>query len=149
MANLFNPSDAQIIIDRIERLKPDSAARWGKMSVSQMLAHIQQPIRVSTGELKLKQSFVGMLFGRIAKKKMLAQESFNRGLPTAPQFVIKHNPDFEEERNRTIAMIKDFSTRGEQGLTKDAHPFFGRMNNEEWIRLNWMHLDHHLKQFGV
>ncbi|WP_424351099.1 DUF1569 domain-containing protein [Lutimonas sp.] len=28
------------------------------------------------------------------------------------------------------------------------HPFFGELNREEWARLVYKHLDHHLKQFG-
>ncbi len=35
------------------------------------------------------------------------------------------------------------------GLSKDPHPFFGNLNSEEWDTLNWKHLDHHLRQFGV
>ena len=34
-------------------------------------------------------------------------------------------------------------------VTQDPHPFFGRMTGEEWDRLLWKHLDHHLRQFGV
>ena len=28
------------------------------------------------------------------------------------------------------------------------HPFFGKLNRQEWARLIYKHLDHHLKQFG-
>lgn len=28
------------------------------------------------------------------------------------------------------------------------HPFFGNLNKDEWSRLIYKHLDHHLKQFG-
>jgi hypothetical protein len=29
-----------------------------------------------------------------------------------------------------------------------AHPFFGTMSEAEWLRWGWLHLDHHLRQFG-
>ena len=28
------------------------------------------------------------------------------------------------------------------------HPFFGKLNRQEWARLIYKHLDHHLNQFG-
>jgi hypothetical protein len=43
MKNLFYPSTAADILSRFEKLQPDSKALWGKMTVSQMLAHIQVP----------------------------------------------------------------------------------------------------------
>ncbi|TPW11975.1 MAG: hypothetical protein FD129_1557, partial [bacterium] len=31
----------------------------------------------------------------------------------------------------------------------EPHPFFGNLNIDEWGRLSWKHLDHHLRQFGA
>ena len=42
--NLFDPSVKQEIIDRINKLTPQTQRQWGKMNVSQMLAHVQLPI---------------------------------------------------------------------------------------------------------
>ena len=39
MKNVFNQTDANEIIDRINKLTPDAKALWGKMNVAQMLAH--------------------------------------------------------------------------------------------------------------
>jgi len=38
---------------------------------------------------------------------------------------------------------------GEDGPKLDKHPFFGPMSTEDWDRLNWKHLDHHLRQFNA
>ena len=54
MQSIFNAADNQSFIDRIQRLTPDTPAQWGKMTVAQMLVHAQQPLRVATGDLKLK-----------------------------------------------------------------------------------------------
>ncbi|MBP9797478.1 MAG: DUF1569 domain-containing protein, partial [Chitinophagales bacterium] len=40
-------------------------------------------------------------------------------------------------------------TVGPTGVTKDKHPFFGKLSPEEWDTLTVKHLDHHLRQFGV
>src|SRR4051812_5222366 len=39
MKNIFEASVSNEIIDRINRLTPTTKAQWGKMNVSQMLAH--------------------------------------------------------------------------------------------------------------
>ena len=50
---------------------------------------------------------------------------------------------------RLCALIDRFSLGGAQGCTKHAHTFFGPLTPEEWARLMYKHLDHHLRQFGV
>jgi len=45
--NLFDPAVKQDIIARINKLTPQSKALWGKMNVSQMLAHLQVPIGIA------------------------------------------------------------------------------------------------------
>jgi len=46
-------------------------------------------------------------------------------------------------------MLHEIQRNGTAGVTKDPHPFFGKMNIAEWDGLTWKHIDHHLKQFGV
>jgi hypothetical protein len=29
------------------------------------------------------------------------------------------------------------------------HPIFGQMTEKEWMRWGYLHMDHHLRQFGV
>jgi hypothetical protein len=31
---------------------------------------------------------------------------------------------------------------------KKQHPFFGNMNKKQWGRLGYIHINHHLQQFG-
>ena len=39
MRNTFSKEDSVLFIDRINQLKSESVPLWGKMNVSQMLAH--------------------------------------------------------------------------------------------------------------
>lgn len=137
------------MLARIDRLQPTSARRWGKMDVAQMCAHCQQPLRVAVGELPLKRSLIGLLFGRMAKKKLLAPAPWQQGMPTAPEFVVRDARDFAKERDALRALVQRFGQRGPAGLTQGPHPFFGRLTAAEWQALQWRHLDHHLRQFGV
>ena len=98
MKTIFEPAAHEELFQRLGQLTPDAERQWGKMSIGQMLAHCQQPLRVALGELPLKRSVVGLLFGRIAKKKLLAPEPWKPGLPTAPEFRIGDAREFEQER---------------------------------------------------
>ena len=40
MKNVFNQNDVKEFIGRINTLTPATQAKWGKMSVGQMLAHL-------------------------------------------------------------------------------------------------------------
>ncbi|HMT27658.1 MAG TPA: DUF1569 domain-containing protein [Bacteroidia bacterium] len=144
--DLIKPEVKASIIARINKLSPQSVALWGKMNVAQMMTHCQAQLRVAVGDEKLNHSIMGMLFGNWARKKLLEDKPFSKNLPTAPSFIVKNQPDFEEAKNKLIGLITRFN---ENSITKNPHPFFGKMTIEEWSTGTWKHLDHHLKQFGV
>ena len=147
--SLFNASDNKEIIDRIYSLTAVTKAEWGKMDVAQMLAHAGVPLRTAFGELKLRRSLMGVLFGGIAKRMIISGEPFKKNSPTAREFVVTGKRNFEEEKKSLIALVHRFSDLGPTALTKEPHPFFGKMNSNEWDLLMWKHLDHHLRQFGA
>ena len=47
-----------------------------------------------------------------------------------------------------MELVRAFHARGPEKLAKE-HPFFGPLTSAEWDRLQWKHLDHHLRQFGA
>ena len=149
MEYLFNNQVADNLIARINRLSPGSKPLWGKMTVTQMLAHCQVPMQVALGERKLKRHLLGVLFGPLAKKTVISDKPFKRGLPTDPSFVVKVTGDFDQEKAKLIALIQKFNTGKEGALTRDPHPFFGRLTAQEWNKSQWKHIEHHLQQFGV
>ncbi|MBL8749915.1 MAG: DUF1569 domain-containing protein [Planctomycetes bacterium] len=147
--SLFVRDDLARMLGRIQSLRPDTRRVWGKMSIAQMLAHCQQPLRVALGELPLKRSLIGVLFGRLAKKQLLAPKPWKQGLPTAPEFKITDERDFATEKQALLVLVKRFGEGGPAVVTKQPHPFFGPMTIDEWQQLQWRHLDHHLRQFGT
>ncbi len=149
MSNIFNPNDNQEILNRIEKLTPNSQRLWGKMSVSQMLEHCQKPLEVATGSLELKRSFIGFLFGKIAKKVFLGNKPLSKNMPTVRDFIIKTDADFETQKSILVNFVVDFGKKGASIISLKTHPFFGEMTLDEWGILTYRHLDHHLKQFGI
>ena len=148
MNSLREAPENAAFVRRIETLAGDTAPQWGKMKVAQMLAHCQAPFRVASGELQLKRALIGRLFGKLAKKKFVVSDApFGRNSPTDPRFKFPYAHDFVSEQSALLELLKRFGETG--AVTRDPHPFFGPMSSEEWDRLLWKHLDHHLRQFGV
>jgi hypothetical protein len=148
MDSLFNAEDNNSIQERINKLTPDAKPLWGKMNVSQMLAHLQPTMLVSLGELQLKGGLMAILFGKIAKKRIVTEQPFKQNIPTLKAFKVAPK-DFETEKNTLLSYVNRFKTEGTKVITTKPHPFFGPLKIEEWDMLQWKHLDHHLRQFGV
>lgn len=145
--NLFDPNVKQSIIDRINKLTPESKAQWGKMNISQMLAHVQMPIGIAYGTHQPKGSFLLRLIGPLFKSKLWDEKPYKHSLPTDPTFIMTgSDKEFEKEKQELINMLNKFS---ESTIIGEQHPVFGRFTKENWSKATWKHLDHHLKQFGV
>lgn len=144
-------SDGQVdFLQRIHALSPDSQPLWGKMTVAQMLAHCQEPLKIAFKEKPGGWSFFGFLFGTKAHKKYINSEApFDKNLPTASSFRQTKPKEFEPEKAALIEYVARFRKFGEAAITTDKHPFFGEMTAKEWEYLTLKHLDHHFRQFGV
>jgi hypothetical protein len=145
--NLFDPSVKQEILDRINKLTSQTQRQWGKMNVSQMLAHVQMPIRIAFGTHQPKGSFLLRLIGPLFKSKLWDENPYKRSLPTDPTFIMTNSEkEFESEKSALLELIDKFS---EESLVSEKHPVFGKLTKDNWSKATWKHLDHHLKQFGV
>lgn len=149
MPSIYNQEDNEKIIARIQKLLPDSQPLWGKMTVSQMLSHCQAPIDFAFGKTPIKVNFFMQLLGKMFKNKILKSNEFKKNSPTAKEFLRTETYNFNEVQQGLIDRIVVFSEQGHQAIKNTKHPFFGKMTYEEWSQLHVMHLDHHLKQFGV
>ena len=149
MKNLFEPATTEEVKQRMARLKPDSERQWGKMRPAQALAHCSVGMEVSVGLKFPSRNLIGRLIGRRVLKSFLAGKPFPRNSPTDKSYVVKDERDFAVERQRLIEFIDRFAGGGPAGCTNHPHSFFGHLTPQEWAALNYMHLDHHLRQFGV
>ena len=147
--DLFDDATYADTIERLEKLSPDAKALWGKMNVSQMLAHCKVAFRVPLTDKPLPRMFAGRLIGWAIKSKLYNDSLWGKGLPTAPEFIIKDERDFDTEKKKLLALIREFHDRGPEGAGKYPHPFFGKFTKEQWGKSMWKHMDHHLRQFGA
>lgn len=105
MSSIFDKTDNQFIVSRINNLNSDSQALWGKMSVDQMLKHANETIIVAFGETEVKVNFVLRFLGRILKKNAF-NKGFGKNSPTAKEFIFTEHYDFNEVKTE---LIKNFS----------------------------------------
>jgi uncharacterized protein DUF1569 len=147
LKDLFDPTVKQEIIDRINKLTPQTQGNWGKMNVSQMMAHLQMPMGSAVGIYELPRTLLGRIFGPLAKPTMYSVKPFKRNLPTDRSFIMTgQEKDFEKEKNGLVTLVNNFKA---ENITNQVHPFFGPMTKEQWSKAMYKHLDHHLRQFGV
>ena len=145
--NLFDTAEKQEIINRLNKLSPQSQRQWGKMDVAQMLAHLQVPIGVAMGTHTVKGNLLMKLILPLFKKKLYDEKPWKQGLPTDKTFIMTgKTKDFELERNKLLDMVSRFT---EANMVNEKHPIFGRLTKEQWSKATWKHFDHHLKQFGA
>ncbi len=147
--NLFDQAAYDETVARLHQLHANSERLWGKMNVSQMLAHCQQAFKVPLTSKKLSLTALGLLFGWMMKSKLYNESPWGKSLPTARNFIIKDERDFEKEKAGLLSMINSFHQKGASGIGDKMHPMFGKIKADNWGKSMWKHLDHHLRQFGV
>src|SRR6187397_1741300 len=117
---LFDRIVKQEIVDRINKLTSQTQRQWGKMSVWQMLAHVQMPIRIAFGTHQPKGSFLLRLIGPLFKSKLWDEKPYKQSLPTDPTFVMTGSEkDFEKEKVALIALVNNFN---EASIQSEQHP---------------------------
>jgi len=55
--------------------------------------------------------------------------------------------EFVRDRDALEALMEQFAVK--EGRELQPHPMFGPMTTPQWQRWGWLHMDHHLRQFGV
>ena len=145
----FWDSDArEDICRRVERLTPDRTAQWGKFTAAKMLAHLNDALRMTSGELPVAPRNTPLRFWPI-KQLVIYVLPFPKGVPTAPELLARG--DAAELRTEQTA-FRGLASRvaaKPPGESWPAHPAFGALSHNAWGVLAWRHADHHLRQFGL
>ena len=150
MKNLYQPETLAEVQVRLAGLTPTAERRWGTMTVAQMLAHCSLGMEWAVGDRRPPRMFVGRLVGLLVKRLALGDDTrMRRNSPTSPDLLVRDERDFEAEKNRLAGLLGRFAANGPAGCATHPHSFFGRLTPEEWAKLTYKHLDHHLRQFGA
>ncbi|RNA63822.1 DUF1569 domain-containing protein [Chryseobacterium nematophagum] len=139
------------MLDRISRLSKNTSSRWGKMNVSQMLRHCDYVLQVPLEKINLPS--VNLLFETIGMITKIEMQIFNNGIPqnmpTFQKLIINFECDFDESKEKLFMTLDEYWTVFKNGNLPEKHVLFGVMKEEDWGFLEYKHLNHHLKQFGI
>ena len=86
--SIYDDGTLSEFMTRVENLKADAVRQWGTMNVSQMLAHCSAVFEAALGDKPLKRSFIGLVFGRMAKPMLTNDKPFKQNIPTDKGFIV-------------------------------------------------------------
>jgi hypothetical protein len=152
MKSLARERDKAEILQRLKRVHPQSARRWGRMTAHQMICHLCDCFRVVIGRKPVSPAS-GLLQQTLVKWLALY-------LPLRWPAGFSTRPEVDQEAGGTrplefaadvaeLELLIELITAQPRSVEWHAHPIFGRMSDAAWMRWAYLHLDHHLRQFGA
>lgn len=157
MHSLLRPDSRDALRRRLARLEPTTPARWGRFTAPRMLAHAIQSLRMMTGELAVPTEQVPWLVRHAPLRQLLIYVlPFPKGLPTSAALLTRPaaepaslSPAAWQAERQELGRVLDAIGARPPGTAWPAHPAFGPMSGRDWGALQYRHLDHHFRQFGL
>jgi hypothetical protein len=148
--NLFDQQETQETIDRINNLSSDTKQLWGKMDVSQMMAHCNVAYEiVYTDKHPKPNGFAKFMVKLFVKNIVVGPKPYKKNAMTSPIFKMTEPKNFEDEKQLLINHLNKTQKLGSDHFNGLENPAFGNLSDTQWNTLFSKHLDHHLQQFGV
>ncbi len=146
MPSLRDPLTRTTIIERLQKLTPNTHPRWGNFNAPRMICHLNDALAVSLGELPSRSMNRKAFQTFPLKHLVLYVVPFPKNAQAPPEMLATSPAVFDADRQRLLEMIDRIAATP----TGDGpeHPLFGPLTNDEWNALHCKHINHHLKQFG-
>ena len=133
---------------RVARLKAETPARWGRFNAAQMVAHLNDAMRMTSGELSVAPKNTPLRYWPV-RKLVIYVLPFPKGAPTAPELLARcDGADLAAEQAEFTKLAESTAARSSTARWPE-HPAFGPLTHEAWGKLIRKHTEHHLRQFGV
>jgi hypothetical protein len=150
-ASLESASGRARLLARLRSLQPDDARRWGRMTAHQMVCHLADSFRAMLGQKAVSPNTNWLKRTVLKWLALNAPIPWPHGYPTRPEMDQQKGGTRPVEFVRDVAdlerLVEDFSAKP-AGFAWHPHPGFGLMTTAEYMRWGWLHMDHHLRQFG-
>ena len=140
------------ILARVRALQPDSVRRWGRMTAHQMVCHLIDCNRMALGEVVVTAPAARVPRAIVKWVSLHTPVPWPAGLPTNPELDQEVGGMRPDDFAGDVAALESTVER----LTSRAgrsdwprHPDFGAMSEGDWLRWGYLHMNHHLRQFGL
>lgn len=139
------------VLQAIDQLNEASVAHWGRMSAQQMIEHLVWALELSTGEAqteclvptaelpRMKQ----FLYSNRPTRREFMNPALTSGLPALRYATI------DEAKAALRRELESFLDSPGSSERPHTHPIFGPIGYDEWHRMHYKHIQHHLLQFGL
>lgn len=148
---LAHPDDTAALLARLRTIQPDSPRQWGRMTPHQMLCHLADSHRVALGERAASEAAPPIPRAMMKVIALYLPLPWPRNIETRPEVDQTkggtHPSEFAADLVQVVQLTETLATRPER-LAR-SHPIFGPMSVAAWQRWAYLHVDHHLRQFGV
>jgi|GEM_PF-391563 len=154
MKNILNTTDKAELYKRLDRLIPEGQQQWGKMTKEQVICHMADQLRLISGEIEA--SFEGNILTKTFLKQMVLL-----GVPAPPEKISTYESldytkgggtpptKMEADIGTLKKLIEEFVDGNSRYEPPKSHSIFGPMTRQQWGRMVYIHMHHHLKQFNV
>jgi len=149
-----NAVDVADIRRRLTLVQPGSRARWGRMSAHQMICHLRDAFLIATDPAQTRP--VPGLHNRTIVKwiALYVPLRWPSGIRTTPEIdqvagAGSRPGEFAADVAAVDAAIAAITAAPEEFFRGRRHPIFGPLTQPAWLRWAYLHMDHHLRQFGV
>ena len=137
--------------DRLNALRPDARARWGLMTCPQMICHLSDTLKMRLGEkpvVRVDNLFTRTIFKWLA---LYVPIPWPHGYPAPSELNQMSGGTPPQGFDRDLQELKDLFQRytDEDPESTWNHPIFGTLSRADSLRYAYVHIDHHLRQFGV
>lgn len=146
MKTLLDDRDRDEVLHRLSKVRLDSQRRWGSMSAHQT----SDSFRASLGEKRISPS--STLFERTVYKcaALWVPVPWPHGVQTRPEMDQQQGGtqpvEFALDVEKLRALFDRFcGWKGEFA----PHAMLGQLSRTERMRHAYLHMDHHLRQFGA
>lgn len=149
---LFARANLDHFTDRINSITAETERRWGTMSAPKMLRHLRLAFEASLDEVEAedRSNFLTRTVLRYIVFHLWT--NWPKGKIKVPgNLTPEPDGDLGFERGRLFAAAERYLDALEEDPTRPGgvHPLFGRQTIGYWSRVHGVHMDHHLRQFGV
>lgn len=149
MKSLVALSTQEEIKQRLQTIGPESQRRWGRMSANQMICHLADSFRRTLGD---------KVASNLPPKRLLKWAALWVPIPWPHGFKTRPEMDqeiggtrpveFENDRKELLSLMDRFTCESPEPKFY-PHPVFGAMSRKELMRWAYLHMNHHLRQFGA
>lgn len=148
----LDSSVIKVLLGRLQRIRPETRALWGRMNAHQMVCHLNDSFGLAMGDKTASEDI--NVFSRTLMKwgALYLPVRWPKGVPTRPEMDQlgggTRPVEFSHDRAALAAAMERFTLQPDT-FQSARHPVFAELTRWEWNRWGYLHADHHFRQFGV